>query len=189
MKRNDIEFLKNVRLTNELRTFLASTILFLCTIGQAAAADPQFTELYDYYFPKNDKDKVASFYRQSFDKTLFGAPPKPGTERHPALYLAFHGDSAAFHKFVHSRDRDGAGEFSETWAAECLLLLLRLGDNRFAQLLSQEDKATREIVGGMIDAQVNWKKHSFPKTRALYSYRYVPPLRPPKRKPSDFRFE
>lgn len=159
---------------------VATAILLFFTVGQVSAGAREFTELYDYYFPKNNRDKVASFYRQSFDKTLFGSPPKPGTERLPALYFAFHGDSSAFHKFVHSKDRGGAGEFSETWAVEALLLLLRLGDDRFAQLLSQEDSTTREIVGGVIDAQVNWKKHRFPKTRACYSYRHVSPLPTPK---------
>jgi hypothetical protein len=155
-------------------------LLIFCQIGSLNADNAEFRKLYDYYFPRNNKDLEASFYRRGFDETLFGSPPKPGTERHPAFYFAFHNDPSAFHKFVHNKDRGRAGEFSETWAAECLLLLLRLGDDRFAQLLSQEDKATREIVGGMIDVQVNWEKHRFPRTRACYSYRHVPPSRSPK---------
>jgi hypothetical protein len=54
--------------------------------------------------------------------------------------------------------------------------LLRLGDDRFSQLLGREDAETRKIVGYAIDPQIDWKKHRFLKTRGLYSYRYVPPL-------------
>lgn len=153
---------------------LTSAILLVFTVGHASADDRQFAKLYDFYFPPNKKDLAASFQRRGFDETLFGPPPKRGQERrHAWLYFAFHNDPSAFHKFVHNKDRDRAGEFSTTWAAETLLLLLRLGDDRFAQLLSKEDRTTREIVGGAIDVQVNWKKHRFPKTRACYSYRQV----------------
>jgi hypothetical protein len=161
-----------------LLRIVASVILLFFTAEQAGADDRQFAKLYDFYFPRDKKDLEASFYRRGFDETLFGPPPKPGQERrHVWLYFAFHNDPSAFHKFVHNADRDGAGEFSETWIVECLVLLLRLGDDRFAKLLAREDAVTRETVGAAIEIQVNWKKHSFPKTRGLYSYRYVSPSR------------
>ena len=167
MKRSHFASLTTLRM-------LTSAILLAFTVGHASADDRQFAKLYDFYFPPNKKDLAASFHRRGFDETLFGPPPKRGQERrHAWLYFAFHNDLSAFHKFVHNKDRDRAGEFSTTWAAETLLLLLRLGDDRFAQLLSKEDRTTREIVDGVIDAQVDWKKHRFPKTRACYSYRHV----------------
>lgn len=139
------------------------------------AQNRQFSQLYDYYFPRKKKDLEASFYRRGFDETLFGPPPSPGQERrHVGLYFAFHNDASAFHKFIQNEDRDQAGEFSETWGAETLVLLLRLGDDRFAELLSKEDTKTREIVGGFIDPVVNWEIHRFPKTRACYSFRNEP---------------
>jgi hypothetical protein len=140
----------------------------------ACGAEDDFGKLYDYYFPKEGK-YVNSDYRRWFDKTLSGPPPTRQTERHPEFYFAFHGDSGAFHKFVNDPDRDAEGEFAETWMYECVVLLLKLGDEKFAELLAKEDSPTREAVGVAIDSQINWSKHQFPKTRALYSYRYVPP--------------
>lgn len=136
-----------------------------------ASAIP-FEKLYDYYFPKHG-EFLNSHYRRGFDETLFGRPPSPGSERHP-VYHAFRGDPAAFSAFVHHPDRDQSGEYSEAWANECLLLLLRNGDERFSRLLAREDKSTREAVGMVIDPKINWMKHKFPNTRALYSYRWVP---------------
>ena len=90
------------------------------------------------------------------------------------MYYAVRGDPSAVHAFFNHRDRDSDGSFGESWDQECFLLLIRLGDKRFAELLSIEDSRTREFVGKAIDPQVDWTNHPFPKTRALYSYRYVP---------------
>jgi len=163
---------------NFRRTGLAfgvAYVLAFTVIGMpllTAATPPEFQKLYDYYFPKRG-EYLNTFYRRNFDMTLFGAAPKPREERHP-VYFAFRGNAEAFHAFVNHRDREGAGEFGETWTYECLLLLLRLGDDRFAELLAKEDRKTREVVGMAIDSQVDWTKHQFPKTRALYSYRWIP---------------
>jgi hypothetical protein len=149
-----------------------SLILF-SPVHISLAGPAQFQTLYDHYFPRNDRDQNGE-YRRWFDDTLFGSPPKAGIERHP-LYSAFRGDTVAFHAFVHHPDRDGEGEFTLTWNKECLVLLLGLGDERFSALLSHEDEHTREAVGAVIDCQVDWSKHQFPKTRALYFYRYIRP--------------
>lgn len=143
-----------------------------CTTGD------QFNLLYDYYFPQRSQ-YVTTRYRDHYDKVLFGPPPSPNSVRAAdrKLYFAFHSDSAAFHDFLHDPDREGEGEFSETWVYDCVLLLLRLGDDRFSELLSSEDHATREAVGFAVDSQIDWNKHRFPKTRALYTYRYVRPQR------------
>ena len=138
------------------------------------ATGSPFQNLYDYYFPVRS-EYVQSVYRSSFDRTLFGAPPVEGrSSRMGLLYLAFHGDVAAFHDFLHHPDRDRAGEFGESWVYECVVLLLRLGDERFSQLLAREDAVTRQAVGAAIDTQIDFTKHQFPKTRALYHFRWGP---------------
>ena len=137
------------------------------------ATRSQFDTLYDHYFPMRS-EYVTSQYRQSFDRDLFGAPPAvDARSRRAQLYGALRGDPAAFHAFVHHSDRDVDGHPGEEWIYECVLLLLRLGDSRFAALLAREDSATREKVGVAIDTQIDWTRHNFPQTRALYSYRYV----------------
>ena len=140
--------------------------------GTSTGTQTGFQQLYDYYFPKNGQ-YLNTFYRRSFDATLFGPVPKSNAERH-GFYFAFRGEAAAFHAFLNHPDREGAGEFAETWANECLLLLLGLGDERFSDLLAHENQRTREVVGMVIDSRINWTKHRFPKTRALYFYRWVP---------------
>ena len=54
------------------------------------------------------------------------------------------------------------------------MLLLWYGDDGFSQLLASEDRHTREAAGIAIDQQIDWDEHQFPKTRGLYSFRYVP---------------
>jgi hypothetical protein len=149
-----------------------TSIALVLQVNVASAAPSEFQKLYDYYF-RNDEYQNGG-YRRWFDKTLFGSPPKPGEERHP-LYHAFRGEPAAFHALVNHPDRGEQGEFALTWNKECLLLLLRLGDDGFSALLTRESQPTREAVGSSIDCQVDWTKHQFPKTRSLYSYRYISP--------------
>jgi hypothetical protein len=146
----------------------------------ASAAGAEFERLYDYYFPAHT-EYLQSEYRKMFDSTLFGPPLSAEYRpRSRKLYYAFRGDAKAFHAFLHDSDRDAAGEFSESWYFESLLLLLKLGDDRFAELLAHEDAKTREMVGASVDSHIDWTKHHFPKTRSLYAYRYV---RPPKHDP------
>jgi hypothetical protein len=147
----------------------------LCLIGCAFESQNQFSKLYDYYFPKHSPYIESSVYRRSFDERLFGPPPVSGSTRARELYYAFHGESDAFHAFLHNSERNVSGAAGEEWVQECLLLLLRLGDERFSQLLAKEDIHTRDAVGLAIEPQIDWNKHHFPKTRALYSYRYVRP--------------
>jgi hypothetical protein len=167
--------MKPTRSRKTVATCLGTYAIALSMAWVANADQAKFDDLYDYYFPKQGGGVLSSIYRPSFDKELFGPPPKQTEERHPEFYYAFHGDAAALHKFFHNPDRTGGGEFGETWAYECLVLLLKLGDDTFSQALATEDSATREAVGEAIDSLVNWSKHGFARTRVLYSYRYVPP--------------
>jgi hypothetical protein len=143
-------------------------------VPTSCAREVPFKKLYDYYFPKHGEFLNAG-YRNYFDRTLFGGElSKEYRLRSRQLYQAFHGNPSAFHAFVTNSDRSAGGEFGGSWVYECLVLLLRQGDERFAELLASEDRETREMVGMAIDPQIDWTKHPFPKTRALYSYRWVP---------------
>ena len=153
---------------------VASVIaLSMVVCGDASAGD--FNNLYDYYFPKESQD-VRAGYRLYFDKLLFGPPPPASeTKRVAQVYYALRGDAAAFHAFLHNPDWAVEGAQGEECVYESILLLLRLGDEGFSRLLAREDAKTRKQVGYAIDPQIHWDKHQFPKTRALYSYRYVRP--------------
>jgi len=150
-------------------------LCFFCAsaFGIGSVAPESFRELYDHYFPKNDQYQNGE-YRNWFDATLSAPPPQSNKDRHQ-FYRAFYGNLEAFHVFANHSDRKGEGEFTLTWNKECLVLLLKLGDEGFANLLARENKATRELVGAAIEQQVDWTKHDFPKTRSLYSYRYISP--------------
>jgi hypothetical protein len=167
--------MKQATSTNVVTTHFAASITMLLLLVADAASQSNFNSLYDYYFPKESQD-VRSTYRRYFDKLLFGpTPPQSETKRATQLYYALRGDDAAFHAFLHNPDWSVEGAHGEECVYDSVLLLLRLGDDRFSQLLTREDAETRKKVGYAIDPQVDWDQHPFPKTRALYSYRYVRP--------------
>jgi hypothetical protein len=133
-----------------------------------AKQSTRFQVLSDDYFPKGS-EYVEGRYRKWFDKTIFnphGRAKLAKTER--MLYDAVRGDSAAFHAFVRSENRSGPGEFSMTWHYDCALLLLVLGDERFATLLEKEDRKTKAIVGATLNGFIDWKKHPFPNTYNIW---------------------
>src|SRR5436190_10694197 len=155
-------------------TQLATGGTMLLLLTAATASQSNFNSLYDHYFPKESQD-VRATYRRYFDKLLSGPPPSESdTKRATQVYHALRGDDAAFHAFLHNPDWTVQGAQGEECVYEAVLLLLRLGDDRLSQLLAREDAETRRKVGFAIDPQIDWDKHPFPKTRSLYSYRYVP---------------
>jgi hypothetical protein len=157
------------------RIHFVASITTLLLLVSATAGQSGFIYLYNYYFPKDSQD-VRATYRQYFDKLLSGGPPPASeTKRAIELYRALRGDDAAFHAFLHNPDWTVQGAPGEECVYDSVLLLLRLGDDRFSKLLAREDAKTRNKVGYAIDPQIDWNKHQFPKTRALYSYRYVRP--------------
>jgi hypothetical protein len=139
--------------------------LGIFSFGACVAPKPKFPALYDHYFPKHSP-YVTSDYRRWFDRTILNPSGRSQlAKQEQKLYDAVRGDSAAFHAFVHSEFREGAGEFSESWHYECLLLLLVLGDQQFAEQLVREDRKTKVLVGAALASQLNWHNHPFPKTR------------------------
>jgi hypothetical protein len=164
-----------VRATKVVAMCFAICIITFSAVCHATASQSDFADLYNYYFPKESQD-VRAGYRLYFDKLLFGPPPPASdTKRATQVYYALRGDAAAFHAFLHNPDWAVKGAQGEECVYESILLLLRLGDDAFSRLLSSEDAKTRKQVGYAIDPQIHWDKHQFPKTRALYSYRYVRP--------------
>jgi hypothetical protein len=163
-------------MTKALKMLLNVFLLMLWHIGVASGDTDRFGKLYEYYFPKHGPGVVSSVYRRNFDEILFRPqPPEVANVRVRQLYWAFRGDPRAFHAFVHNADRNVSGAQGEEWDYECLIILLRLGDSPFSALLRSEEKATREAVGIALEPYIDWRKHHFPKTRALYSYRYSRP--------------
>ena len=152
------------------------TFLILSLAG--CAGPDAFQRRYDHYFPSRS-EYVEGIYRHYYDKWLFGAPPsrtgpEPGPEHLWQLYHAFHGDASAAHLFFHNPDREAAGEYGEAWVYDCVLLLLRLSDDRFSDLLAHEDQKTREMVGSALDSQLDFQRDPFPKTHALYHSHWRP---------------
>ena len=151
--------------------FRSLAIVTAALVMTGCASKSEFDRLYNYYYPKRGKS-VRSAFRKSFDEELFKKrPPRRESDRGRQLYYAFRGDPPAFHAFMHNPDRDEDTYSRDEWMSECLLLLLRLGDDRFAELLAVEDAAAREAAGVAIESQIDWEKHQFPKTRELYKYR------------------
>jgi hypothetical protein len=153
-----------------------SLLLIAATLGSAvadASASPDnFQALYSYYFPKDAKELRADT-RRFFDRLLVGKLAHGDPDgRATIISRALQGDAGAVRRFFRSSDRDGAGEFAETWQYECPLLLLRLGDDRFSELLARENSSTREAVGVALEYLIDWHRHAFPRTRGLYAYRH-----------------
>ena len=98
-----------------------------------------------------------------------------GRSYHHQLVDAIRGDRAAAHQLFHNEHREEAGEYGETWVLHCYVLLLKLGDRRFASLLAAEDGRTREFVGGTIEGFIYRFVDEFPMTRSLYKTRWQPP--------------
>ena len=152
-----------------------SCYVIMAIILSACAAQNEFNGLYNYYFPKTND--LRGVYRKGFDKyTLANTPPRSGLDstRYTPLYLAAKGDPKSFHIFLHHPDKDENGQRGECWDVECLFLLIRLGDDQFSHLMALENRKIREFIGQTLDRQVHWEKHSFPKTRALYTFRSAP---------------
>ena len=138
-------------------------------IGELNASPGRFQEVYDYYFPLKP-GSLEGGYREWFDRTVFNPDGRNGLRKSDrALFEAVRGDALAFHTFMHSDSRDEDGEFEETWNAECLLLLLCLGDQRFADLLAHEDRKTKAIVADALVSISVKNRYTFPKTVAVIS--------------------
>ena len=101
----------------------------------------------------------------------------PQRQFHDALdrdfYYACLGDVAAFRRFLHSPHRGGIAAIGEGWDATMAILVLKYGDNRLAEVLRSEKQDVRESVGVVIERQLKPEDRAlYPKTRALYRYRF-----------------
>ncbi|MFZ0917388.1 MAG: hypothetical protein WAN04_10880 [Candidatus Udaeobacter sp.] len=90
------------------------------------------------------------------------------------FYYACLGDVTAFRRFLHSEDRNGMGAPGEGWDADMVILILKYGDDRLADVLRSEKKAVRESVGIVLETQLKPEDRAvYPKTRSLYTYRWT----------------
>ena len=90
-----------------------------------------------------------------------------------AFYDACLGDVAAFRRFLRSEDRNGMGASGEGWDADMVVLILKYGDDKLAEVLHFEKKAVRESVGVALETQLKPEDRTlYPKTRRLYTYRW-----------------
>ena len=101
---SETESMNRVGSTKVTLTCFAACVITLALMWHVNANPSDFTELYNYYFPKESRD-VRAGYRLYFDKLLFGPPP-PASEakRSTQVYYALRGDAAAFHAFLHNSD-------------------------------------------------------------------------------------
>jgi hypothetical protein len=90
------------------------------------------------------------------------------------FYYACLGDVGAFRRFLRSEDREGMGAFGEGWDADMVVLILKYGDDKLAEVLHSEKKAVREAVGVALETQLKPEDRArYPKTRSLYKYRWT----------------
>ncbi len=91
------------------------------------------------------------------------------------FYYACLGDVAAFRRFLHSEDRGGIAAIGEGWDASMAVLVLKYGDGKLAQTLRGEKQDVKESVAVVIERLLKPDDRAlYPKTRALYKYRFNP---------------
>jgi hypothetical protein len=90
------------------------------------------------------------------------------------FYEACLGDLAALRRFLHSEDRHGMGASGEGWDADMVVLILKYGDDKLADVLRSEKKDVRESVGVALETQLKPEDRAlYLKTRSLYKYRWT----------------
>jgi hypothetical protein len=152
----------------QLSLVSAALLLTACT------SNSEFQQRYDRYFPTYSQ-YMDGINRRYYDTWLFGPPPpKTYSEEVRHLYCAFRGDASAAHLLFSETDRNSESDDEMGWITDCAVLLLRLGDDKFSEFLAREDPKTREAVGEALDAQIDFQKDPFPKTRALYHSHWRP---------------
>jgi hypothetical protein len=146
----------------------AKILILVVTMASASAnaSDPEFGQLYDSYFPRS-----LGSLRKDFDSILFGPRCAVHGMTNREFRDAFYDDANSFHSFLHTPDRNSEGYNGVVWNYECCILLFRLGDQRFAELLRREDRSTRVAVGYALEQKIDFLNDRFPRTRVLYRYR------------------
>ena len=131
--------------------------------------DRAFRRQFDHFYPK-DSRYVTKLYRDAYLKLM--ANPAG----HGDLGLATMGDQAALHRFLLRAttldpDTHLGGEFSETYGYDLCFLLIRIGDQRFAQALRKLTPRQRESVSDFLDSLISRERDWYPLTVAIYASR------------------
>lgn len=85
------------------------------------------------------------------------------------FYLAYTGDKTAFKRFLASKDRNIAGEPSEGWISDVVVLILSYNDSALHDFLVGIDPKTRNYVCYIMVIQLLPEDlKQYPKTQALY---------------------
>jgi hypothetical protein len=113
----------------------------------------------------NGNSIFPSHYEQAFRKI---------GDNNTLVSRAIAGDIGAISQCMQkSNDKSLDGEFAEHQGYILLKILTKFGDQYFADVLSTETPDTRESVGSYLDPLLVANKLAFPKTRALYAYRWT----------------
>ena len=84
------------------------------------------------------------------------------------FYLAYHGDSSAFHRFLNSADRGEQGEYGEAWVSNCFILILRWKDPDLKKELISASSEVRKDVYFILKTYLDEKdKERYPLTLAF----------------------
>ena len=87
---------------------------------------------------------------------------------------AYHNDPSALHAiFARASDPQMKrnAEKSEGYGQGLTMLMVHLGDKRFAGALRRENPAIRESIGGTLDETITYYQLHFPETRDTWAYR------------------
>lgn len=126
------------------------------------------------YFGDYFSDGVGRVYGKFYKEKIISSEDSfPEVQYIQILRRAYRGDLLALDEFFHSPNRYADGEKGISWVYDCLFLLISIGDQKFAKVLSSEDEETKRLVGFALEAHVHWQNHSFSKTRAIYWSPYM----------------
>ncbi len=90
------------------------------------------------------------------------------------FYQAYKGDEAALKRFLASENRDIAGEPSEGWIADVVVLVLSYDDTTLHDFLMGDDSKTRRYVCYIMAVQLHAEDlQRYPKTQTLYPEAFV----------------
>jgi len=85
------------------------------------------------------------------------------------FYLSYKGDDHAFLRFLASKDKDIAGEPSEGWVSDTVVLALSSDDSRLHSILLRTDPVTRNYVCYIMQEYFKQEDlRRYPQTMSLY---------------------
>ena len=145
--------------------------LLLCTIFFGCATphhEVNFQTQFDHFYP-DDPQYVNKLYRDAYIKAM--ADPSHAGD----LGAAIGGDAPALKRFLLRATTEKSefdGERGETYAHDVRFLLIRVGDDRFAEVFRELTPLQRENVALSLDWLISSERAWFPETTSLYEFRW-----------------